>query len=206
MWFNGLLNVGLGVLVSKREEDSSKKCEIIGWHTNGYFIISGEPYNEAEVGNNVYIKFISKGILYSCNATIKFIHEEPFKCFILEVPEEVTTFPIRKETRFDAYILGTMIRLMNDKNVRMNILLKDISPSGALIEVRGVCRNCVVNEKIIISFPLPDGKMISELPAEIRNIRKQEDKAIIGVQFKRNNNKEYDDILDFFEKEAPFFA
>lgn len=205
MWFEGLLKKSLGVLVSKKKGESLKKCELIGWHNNGYLIISGSFRDELLVDETVFIKFISKGIFYSCSAVIKFLYNEPFDCFVVKVPDDVTALSIRKESRFDAYLLGTILRFVDDNTKKTDILLKDISRSGALIEVRGVCRKCVVNEKIILSFPLPDGKMINNISAEIRNIRKHEDKVIAGVQFKADNNIVPENLAAFFEKEALFF-
>jgi len=165
--------VGLDLYLDLVHQFKKVRCKVNvhGWYHDDFFIIDAPMINgqEVELRTNEFV-------------TVRF----------MSYPTIMETKTLRKHSR-----LQTLIPVSID-GFEEKALIIDLSSGGALVDCAN-WQNLPELQEIKMSFNLPNGKEVIALPAQVKNIVKNESIKQIGVSFSSSDNEQGRAIKEFID-------
>ncbi len=213
---NNILDIELPVFLEKEFDDRHVKyrSKVLGWSDGNFVMLALPSINGAilrwDPGTPCIVKFINKGSVYAFQSVMVKIIFQPYPLMFLKYPAEIENITIRQHERIQTYLICDMYRdgaviVMDDDaeqtDYRQNVVLLDLSPGGGLVEV--IKETPGVSEpgsSVLIDFILPNGIKIVRLKAEIKNVRIDSGKRLLGIKFSDMDSPQIMLINEFFNK------
>lgn len=180
------------------------KSRFIGLKEGSFIIIENPLANNTYVpwytGTQSVIKFMRGGHIYAFESTVIDNPTKPVPLLYLSPPKNFVDMNLRKYERITTFLSCFIKRDGEPDGENWSDTVIDLSPSGALIETEKRKNEFETDEDIIISFVLPNGLKVENLPVIVRNIKKSDDKnkMHIGVKFRDDPNDALNDVILFF--------
>lgn len=187
------ITLGTELLIELVAMKQRIKSSLVGMEAGKYLIVRlsqndliGSFRSEQVKTSPMIIRYLHRGTVYGFKASITNIVSEPAKLFFVTYPAKLDEFAVRNDSRHEC-ILPALTMMGNDF---VDMVILDISPQGCLCMIKtngqksetvygGVQVNKTIN--IQVQFPGAEGKF--GLPGKIRNVSKDVDRVLIGVQF-----------------------
>ncbi|MEE9275785.1 MAG: flagellar brake protein [bacterium] len=130
---------------------------------------------------------------------------QPFRILFLHYPKHIEEITLRKTERIQ---LKVDVVLMGRKHNFEEIRNDPTAPRGCMQNLsKGGCKlSCPfrfeVNMPVFLSFELPNGKVVENLMGFVRNVVREQNENIYGVQFDERNTglEEYLEFVDLAAK------
>jgi len=212
-----IFDVSVQVFIEKSGDPKQVryKSKILGWHENSFVLLTLPTLNGTPVtwkpGTSTIVKFIHKGNVYAFKSkTIKHQYQ-PTPIIFLKFPDDIENVSLRKSKRIQTHLACSLFPLIhtitmddddeNDENEHeSNATTIDLSSEGALIEFHQDHSQFIIGDRLGLNIDLPDGTYIDGLISELRNIRIDSGKKLIGVKFLDTNKDAFDSLAAFFRK------
>ncbi|MBI5587329.1 MAG: flagellar brake protein [Deltaproteobacteria bacterium] len=169
------------------------KSSLVGMEQGKYIIVKlsendliGNFRSEHVKESPMIIRYLHRGAVYGFKSSIVNIVSIPAKLFFVTYPTKLEEFTVINNARHEC-ILPAVTMIGNDF---VDMVIIDISKQGCLCMIKTKAQNnealfagVQVNKTIDIKaqFPGTDGKF--GLKGKIRNVSKDVDKILLGVQF-----------------------
>ena len=166
------------------------QSRLIGWDEGGCMMIeqpvrggSGVQLNKdlAVVGRGMY-----EGRVIGFKSTVLFQIVQPFRILFLSYPDQIEKINLRKSDRINATI---DVLLSARKQSLAELKANEEAPRGTIknISTGGCSISCPfrfeVNVPIFVSGELPNGKTIDNVMGFVKNVTRDQNENIYGVQF-----------------------
>ncbi len=190
--------VGLDLYLDLVHQYKKVRCKVNvhGWYHDDFFIVDAPMINaqEVELRTNefVTVRFILDGVVYAFNTTLLRKVVAPTRLWLLSYPTIMETKTLRKHSR-----LQTLIPVSID-GFEEKALIIDLSSGGALVDCAN-WQSLPDLQEIKMSFNLPNGKEVLDLPAQVKNIIKNESIKQFGVSFSSSENEQGRAIKEFID-------
>ena len=185
------MDIGITFRIEIEGTEESISCILIGIENGKYLIIRTPPShtlgNASDLfhkGNEIYVKYVYKGTIFGFQSKIIDQIYEPFKLLFIEYPEKIESYDFRGNKRVECYLPAFVII----EEGRIEGCITDISKAGCLFDIKiPELENCKSllesNEEINIGFQLPGVEEALNVTAKQRSIKKETNKARIGIEF-----------------------
>ncbi len=211
-----LFKVGTPVFLEKEFSNSKIKYEtkVLGWSDDSFLFtelpfING-TYPTWNSGTSFTGKFISNDTAYIFRTTlIKIIHQ-PLPLAFFNFPMEILKDKTRKHDRIQTFLKGKTYPLDKELNPRdldfiseedkENSIILNLSRRGGLVEIPKGFSAFSFGENVGLDFMLPNGESVEKLICQVRNIRIEAKKKVLGLEFVEKNMSEINKIDSFFDK------
>ena len=155
---------------------------------------------------SITARFLVDGTVYGFKTGMLRVHAKS-GLMVMEYPDSIKKYNLRKSRRISV-LLSAQVTTGYEKGSfsgqtwqteTLPGALLDLSGIGALIAVKP-SRTADVGHKVTISTNLPDGTPIVSLEAEIKNIRKSDEKLLLGVSFEKDDSESKNSVLEFYKE------
>jgi c-di-GMP-binding flagellar brake protein YcgR len=193
------LIVGLDLFLDLSFEGKQTRCKatVHGWYQDRFFIIGAPSVNGREVdvrpNELITVRYILDGVVYGFNTTFVRKVVSPAELWFLRYPNITEKKQLRRHTR-----LQTLIPARIDSS-EGNVLLVDLSKGGAQLDFPGEA-DISTEKPVTLSFSLPNGTEISNLPANVRSVKSTNYSKLIGLQFVPADVEDLAPIHQFIEE------
>ena len=187
------MEVGITLEIQAKGVDCRLVSKLIGIEEGKYLIIkTPEIQSSANAlrllyrGNNVIVRYISKGSIFGFQSNIIDFITDPRKLIFIEYPKKIENKDIRHHKRIDCYLPAGLIILDNV----VNGFIIDISGGGCqFVTETSRFENYIQLMKegfeFNVAFHLPGIEKILEVRAKQRNIKKDNKNINIGMMFSK---------------------
>jgi hypothetical protein len=173
----------VGLHLSLHEDIADKtvfyQTELIGWKRDHY-LIADQPVLDGKPA------LLSKGLsfighfqllrtVYGFETSLLDIRSKPFPIIFLAYPEIVKEMYLRRHKRLKTNVPASIYSI-----VKRNGEIRDLSEGGCLLATD---YHYEVGSQFYLSFELPNGPNIEHLKAVVRNVRRADNKVLLGVEF-----------------------
>jgi len=145
-----------------------------GWD-EGRFILTDMPSVEGaseifKVGTDWVARYVLSGKAFGFKMELTKTLFTPKPLIFFRYPDKIETFSIRKHKRISTFMVGSLSRRSGEGEAldEIECVIRDLSRGGCLIEVNA---RLSVGDNVTLSFILPNGERIENIPAEVRNAR-----------------------------------
>jgi c-di-GMP-binding flagellar brake protein YcgR len=202
------MDIGITFRIEIEGADESISCILIGIEDGKYLIIRTPPLHTLgnasrllQKGNGIYVKYVYKGTIFGFQSKIIDQISEPFKLLFIECPEKIESYDFRGNKRVECYLPA----FLKIEERRIEGSITDISKAGCLFDIKiPELENCKSflesNEEINIGFQLPGVEEALSVTAKQRSIKKETDKARIGIEFLYMNGVDKTKLSKFLSK------
>ncbi len=211
-----LFEVGSQITLERELDKQSIKyrTRVIGWLDQSWLILELPMLNGAYVnwpsGTSVIGKFQHSGdILNFRTMLIKVIHH-PIPLMFLDFPLRIESATTREFQRIQTYLMCSIYAFGDPKQpqkaaaveseVAGNAVVLDFSRGGGQIEIWGDFEPVAIGQQVGLDLMLPNGESVDGLVVEIRNLRIESNRRVVGVQFMGVNPQPLNIIERFFDK------
>lgn len=155
---------------------------------------------------SITARFLVDGTVYGFKTGLLRVHSKS-GLMVMEYPDSIKKYNLRKSRRVSVllpsevttgYEMGSLSGQTWQTETLSGAIL-DLSEIGALIAVRP-SKTADVGHKVTISTNLPDGTPIVSLEAEIKNIRKSDEKLLLGVSFEKEYSESKNAVFEFYNE------
>lgn len=155
---------------------------------------------------SITARFLVDGTVYGFMTGMLRVHTKS-GLMAMEYPDSIKKFNLRKSRRI-SLLLPAQVTTGYEKSSlsgdtwqteTLPGALLDLSGIGALIAVKP-SKTADVGHKVTISTNLPDGTPIVSLEAEIKNIRRADEKLLLGVTFEKEDSEAKNTVLEFYKE------
>jgi c-di-GMP-binding flagellar brake protein YcgR len=184
-----ILNIGLGTTVHVHISgmDGQFKSIMVGQEPQKYLMIrlplSSDVFNKLYEGNRAKVRYMYSGSVYGFLSTVLHYIDKPSSLLFLAYPKTVDILESRRSRRVDCYFSGTAT--IREKECSGTVV--DISIEGCKfsIDTSGDQRVPVIEleEAISLSFQLIGNSQLDPVFGKVRNISRDGEKVVVGVQF-----------------------
>jgi hypothetical protein len=198
--------VGLEIVVKATVANEEYRIigSILGWEKGNFFVskITDKTNIHLFTQNRpVLIGFVNEGKVYGFNTKIIMnIIIRGLSFFVLEYPENLEIFPLRKQDRLGVYFPGNF-RYEGEKRGRsFEFQINDINSNGSAITT---FKELSPGDCIIMNFSIPTQGEITDLKGVVVNIRNVgNDQYGYGIEFIEEDpqKKILEDFTVFIEK------
>jgi hypothetical protein len=154
-----------------------------GWDEGRFVLIDmpeGKGAREAfKVGTEWVARSILLGKAYGFKTEVTKTQFDPKPLVFLRYPDSIEALAIRKHRRVSTFAIGSVSSVAADGEVGSSVecVVRDLSRGGCLVEADV---DLSVGDKVALTFVLPNGARVENIPAEVRNIRPSEEKRFTG--------------------------
>ncbi len=199
------MDIGIAFRIEIKGTEESISCILIGIENGKYLVIRtpllhtlGNTSHLLPKGNEIYVKYVYKGTIYGFQSKVIDQIYEPFKLLFIEYPEKIESYGFRGNKRVECY-LPAFVRI---EERRIEGSITDISKAGCLFDIKipdlEKCKNLLEsNEEINIGFQLPGVEEELSVTAKQKSIKKETNKARIGVEFVYMESGDKTKLFDF---------
>lgn len=158
-----------------------------GWD-EGRFVLIDMPEGKGaletfKVGSEWVARSILLGKAYGFKTEVAKTQFDPKPLVFLRYPDSIEALAIRKHERVSTFAIGSLTSVAENGEVGDSVecVMRDLSRGGCLVEADV---NLSVGDKVALTFALPNGEKVAQIPGEVRNIRPSEEKRFAaGVMF-----------------------
>lgn len=181
------IQVGMDLVIEFRfgQKGVKSTTNLVGYSRDDYLIIKTPRLNGKYVNYSFYknivviVRYFLDGSAFGFQTAIIRIISTPFHLTFIEYPKHVEQMSLRGSPRIQMVIPFEREGGDPEKEMIMNL-----SGTGALLLMTG---DVQLNDEIKISFLLPDGKHVQEIPSMIRRVDMSSKRVLGGVQFDTNH-------------------
>ncbi len=183
------VKVGLSVILEPEGVGVRFKTHLVGWDKDRYVMLhlplKVEMREQLYVGKRVIVRYIDdEGQICGFESAIQGAIFTPQRFLVLDYPQTVEIFCLRKDTRVDCFIPATLTR--QDTSLVANII--NISSSGCRLALASAAEQSadpfVEGERLLCIFSIqaPEEQRY-QLHCTLKKIQIEEDKIFLGVEF-----------------------
>ena len=151
-------------------------------------------------------RFLLDGTVYGFKTGMLRIHTKS-GLMAIEYPDSIKKYNLRKSRRVSLLLPVEVTTGYEKSSLSGNTwqtetlpgAILDLSEIGALIAVKP-SKTADVGHKVSISTNLPDGTPIVSLEAEIKNIRRSDEKLLLGINFEKEDSESKNSVLEFYKE------
>jgi len=154
-----------------------------GWDV-GRFILTDMPNDKKavetfKVGTEWVARSILLGKAYGFRTEVIRAQFDPRPLVFMRYPESIEALTIRKHERISTFVIGSLSSLEETGKVldTVECVVRDLSRGGCLTEAD---IDLSVGDKVALTFVLPNGERVENIPAQVRNTRPSEEKRFTG--------------------------
>lgn len=157
----------------------------------GRYIIITSPPNPQNVldhkffeGNEVLVRYMSNGTVYSFESKLRASINKPLHLFFLDYPKVVQKDELRSKQRTNCLIPATFTY----REERREGVITDLSATGCQGTVRDLNHKQKIyhldtGKNVIISCKFPGVKVAARIHAQVRSVKKSQQRLDFGAQF-----------------------
>jgi len=211
-----IFEVDLQLTIEKEfdKKQIKHKTKLLGWKEDSYMILEVPTINGMllnwKSGTSCVVKFINKGSVYRFQTTVVKLLHNPIPVIFVKYPKAIDNATTRKHDRIQTYLICDTFPLdenleiktfdfIDKESFEKSAVLLDFSIEGGLVEIKSNLVSLSVGERVSLSFTMPNNIAIDKLVTEIRNIRIESGRKLMGLRFLELNQEPFDHIKDFFE-------
>lgn len=190
------LQVGIPVFfeVNVKNKRMRAKASVLGWKEPKYIMTTfpyvGNRLLVSSPGAEMIIRYLCDGVVYGFTAQMIHKQQDPFPMWVLNYPKVFETKNLRRSPR-----IQLVMPVKSSAAGSWHSL--DLSSHGALLSVD---QDTDIDEQVTISFTLPNGVEVKDLPAKVMRVQKTKDENLIGVNFDDTNKEEIDKITQYIDE------
>jgi len=181
------------------------KSSLIGMEYGGYFIVKlpniPDIIEKLFKKNHISVHYFHDGKIYAFRSTLIGLVKEPFRLYIIDYPESLETINLRKKERFICWAPAKLRNIYSELKGRIaDGHVSDISSDGCNFECS--VSDGITSSEINIGQSLTLSLFLSAnrdeaivIQSEIRNIKVDKDKLILGLKFKLGLNDSQDQSI-----------
>lgn len=155
---------------------------------------------------SITARFLVDGTVYGFKTGLLRVHTKS-GLMVIEYPDSVKKYNLRKSRRI-SLLLPAQVTTGYEKGSLSGRTWQTETLSGAILDLSGIgaliavkpSKTADVGHKVTISTNLPGGTPIVSLEAEIKNIRKSDEKLLLGVNFEKEYSESKNSILEFYNE------
>lgn len=138
--------------------------------------------------NYFVVRYFHAGSVYGFRTTLIGMIKEPVRLFILDYPEVIENFNLRKHERYACRISAhASMHVPDAELLERDGLILDISPKGCSFEYKTSSdtktENIAIGSLIDLSFRLSNENILLMLPAEVRTFKIENNKLMLGLKY-----------------------
>lgn len=157
--------------------------QLVGFVRGNYIIVatprlSGNTINFGAGRNTVIVRYLLDGTVFGFQSQVLRTIGAPFHLTFLKYPDKIEEVSLRRTPRVQVVI---PIRRVNAGDGRECIV--NLSAMGALLQLTAPVN---LDDVLNLSFTLPDGREILDMPSTVRRVEITRDRVLAGVQFEKN--------------------
>ncbi|UCD56615.1 MAG: flagellar brake protein [Candidatus Hydrogenedentota bacterium] len=204
------LAVGVHVHLQPAAANQKDRYEVVlrGWQ-EGRFVLADMPDTEGavdtfKVGTEWVARYILSGKAFGFKTDVIRVQFHPKPLIFFGYPDSIEALTIRKYKRIGIFIIGSLARVAEDGTVQdsAECVVRDLSRGGCLIETDATLS---VGDTIALTFVLPNGQPLKNIPGEVRNTRPAGEKRFTGgIMFPENGDQKQaiDSFFDHIDAES----
>jgi len=178
------------------------KSSLIGMEYGRYFIFKlpnvPEINDKLFKKNHISVHYFHAGKIYAFRSTLIGLLKEPFRLHIIDYPDSIEIINLRKKERITCWVPANLRDIYSELKCGIcDGYVSDISSAGCSFECsvsEGITSPEVnVGQSLTLSLFLSsnhDEAMVVQ--SEIRNIRRDKDRMLLGLKFKLGQNDSED--------------
>ena len=212
-----VFDVGMHLTLEKEfdKNNMKHKTQLLGWKEDGYIMVElpkvNGIYTDWKSGTSCLLKFINKGSIFQFKSTLIKTLLSPAPIMFLRFPKKIENATTRKQDRIQTYLICDTFSLdenlkkkkfdlIDDENFEKNAVLLDFSADGGLVELKNNLISFAIGEKIGMTFTMPSNVIVDTVVCELRNIRIESGRKLLGLRFLNDSPEPIKQIKQFFEK------
>jgi len=177
--------VGVHLHVQPAAPDRKGRYEVAvrGWEA-ARFVLADMPDSEGapesfKVGTEWVARYILFGKALGFKTDVIKVQFDPKPLIFFRYPESIEALTIRKYERINTFIIGSLSRVAEsgEPQEKIQCVIRDLSKGGCLIDAHV---SLSVGDSVTISFVLPNGERVENIPGEVRNLRAGGDRRFAG--------------------------
>jgi len=197
--------VGVHVHLQPAADNRRDRYEVVvrGWQ-EGKFVLADMPDAEGaietfKVGTEWVARYILSGKAFGFKTDVTRVQFHPKPLVFFSYPESIEALTIRKYKRISTFIIGSVSRFESDGTATGDVecVVRDLSRGGCLIETDTALS---VGDTIALTFVLPNGEPLKNIPGEVRNTRPAGEKRFIGGIMFAEEAQEKRPVDAFFDR------
>lgn len=153
--------------------------QLVGYIQGEYIILQTPKINGAFTNyagqKEVVVRYLLNGCIYGFKVAIIRMLSSPLNLTFLKYPDQIEEISLRKSPR-----VQVVIPLEREGGDPTKEWMLNLSTNGGLFQLAGHVR---IDEKINVSFTLPDGERVEKLGCIIRRLDASSSRITAGVQF-----------------------
>jgi c-di-GMP-binding flagellar brake protein YcgR len=189
------LEVGAAAVLSfgPGEDDALRiKSAVRGWTKRAHIMLDMPLINTKPMRLNhmqpCVVRFVAKGHACGFDSRVLLGVNGANRHLCLAWPDKVEIIQMRRHERID--VSSPCVVNLESGDVLLGAV-RDLSTGGCCIEAKTGLR---VDERFTLSFTLPDGQDIQDVPTLVRNVRRLSQQALYGCEFTALPDLVHDDI------------
>lgn len=155
---------------------------------------------------SITARFLVDGTVYGFKTGLLRVHAKS-GLMVMEYPDSIKKYNLRKSRRISV-LLPSEVTTGYEKGSLSGQTWQTETLSGAILDLSGIgaliavkpSKTADVGHKVTISTSLPDGTPIVSLEAKIKNIRKSDEKLLLGVCFEKEYSESKNAVLKFYNE------
>jgi c-di-GMP-binding flagellar brake protein YcgR len=199
------INLALGnqVLLQPEKEEFRFKAVLVGMETGDYLILRIPAHGQIQKyiyeGKRVIGRYMHSGVVYGFKTAIIGQTVHPLRLLMLKYPKSVEAIDLRKNPRIDCFFPADVIM----RNKTLSGVILDISVGGCRFAAKPAKGDDLsppkVGENVQLSAQLFGGKVPESLKGVVRNVKMEENKTELGVQFENIAPEVTKDLREFID-------
>ena len=161
-------------------------CNLVGLKPNEYFIFDMPPkifQEELKIGQEAIVRYLYFGNIFGFRTELMKIMEKPFNLLFFSYPTAVEMHNLRKDTRIQCHIPGTI----TVKKTDLRGVITDISISGCQFMTKSYSENIenLIKTKEIVNlvFPFFGMEGLQTSKATVRHLSINQENTSLGLAF-----------------------
>jgi HD-GYP domain-containing protein (c-di-GMP phosphodiesterase class II)/c-di-GMP-binding flagellar brake protein YcgR len=179
--------LGNQLFIQPEGEDFRFKSLLVGMDSDEYLILRAPIQSHLQesiyTGRRVIARYMHAGSVYGFKAVVLGHVVHPVRLFFLEHPKNVEVIELRKSPRVDCFFPASL----EVAGAAVLGVILDISSGGCRFVAKQAERQDIagvqVGESVRVSVQLFAGRASESFTGKIRNIKIEEDRMELGVQF-----------------------
>ena len=187
------LGMSLGMTLNISFEGlGSFRSTLIGMEQDAYIIVKLPPMPDIPSKlfqkNHIVVRYFHDGNAYGFRSTLTGLVKEPYRLHFLAYPDSVESLNLRKSQRHICLIPAHIgIKTLEGGKMDLRGVISDISVGGCSFECTdngdGMGEGVAIGRVVRIFFRFPNEEAWRTILAEIRTLRSDRNKVVLGLQY-----------------------
>jgi c-di-GMP-binding flagellar brake protein YcgR len=205
------LGIELGTLLQLHFEGlkESQKGALVGMERDAYLIVRvpsvAGVWARLHQENGVIVRYVYEGTVYGFQCTLVGVMDKPVHLVLLSYPGRIESVQLRKEDRV-ACLIPASARIQTRE---FKAVILDVSFKGCAIALQSSAGDRLlpqvgVGDEIVISAQFSGSTGEKAIRTVVKNVRKDDKKAVIGNQFQELDADAEKAIQDYLKNVEEF--